>query len=270
MAKKKAKKHLPLIIGYCVVGFAVFWLVLFLCFYVSERNRSDNDSGAHSYNSGIKETAGVDDAGKPSDPQASTPELTEAEWISIEFPQVLCEGKVEINSVFSYTGSNPDCNWQEAESVGAVVVQNTSDQYLERLDLALKLANGTELKYEITSLPAGKTVWAFDVNNNAYMESDRVIDVQSSSVFKDNQGLSSDVVSVSVSGMDVALSNHDSETLNGLNVYCRTEIDGVYFGGKAYVYHVAQILPDTQEHVMAYDCLLGIAEVICVDFSQPS
>lgn len=206
--------------------------------------------------------------------EASVPESAE-ETIATEttepddnLPYTLADGKIIIDSVFQYSGANPDCAWEEGSDIGAVVLRNVSDEYLELVNLDVTMSDGVVLQFTVSDVPAGGTVWAFECNNTCYDAVSIISDVQYETEFLSGTGLVPDQVTLSVSGIDVKLTNVSETDLQGIEVHCRTTLDQVYFGGKSYVYSVETIAAGAEASVVAFDCFLGEAEVTLVDYAD--
>lgn len=203
---------------------------------------------------------------------AATEAASEATTVPTEpgigMPYALADGRLEIESVFRYSGANPDCNWEEGSDTGAVVVRNVSDEYLKNLDLTIVLADGTELEFLISDLPAEKTVWAFECQNTTMQADMAVMDIRSTEEFLPDNGLVPDEVQVDVDGIAVTVTNLTEEALTDVVVTCRTVVDDIYFGGSAYGYSIEELPAGGSQTVEAFDCLLGVAEVTLVDQAQ--
>lgn len=185
-----------------------------------------------------------------------------------KLPYSLEDGKLEIESLFQYTGLNPDCYWEEGSNTGAVVLHNRSEEYLESLEMTITMTDGVQLQFRIYDIPAGQTVWAYEAENTAY-DADTIIDnVICTAVFREDNGLTPEQVTVSVNMMDVTLTNVSGEELSNLEVRCHNMVDGILFGGTAYVYPIENLISGGTVTVTAFDCFLGDAAVSIVDFAK--
>lgn len=89
------------------------------------------------------------EAAESEETEAETTEIEAEEQITIDsqLPYMLEDGKLEISSVFQYTGLNVDKNWEDGTDIGAVVLVNRSEEYLKSLDLTLTMSDGTEFQF---------------------------------------------------------------------------------------------------------------------------
>lgn len=197
----------------------------------------------------------------------SEPEETKITIYS-QMPFLFEDGKLEIESIFQYTGLNPDAGWQDGVNTGAVVLTNRSDEYLETLNLEITLSDGTVLHYLICDIPAGKTVWAFDYENTAYAGDILLENVQYTASFRENSRITSDMITVSVDGMEIALTNVSGKDLHNLEMRCHSISGDVYFCGNSYTYQVDQIAAGETVVLIAEDCVFGDAEVAIIDYAN--
>lgn len=187
--------------------------------------------------------------------------------VDVQFP---CEPEdgLEVTSLFSYTGANPDCGWTEGTGTGAVIVKNDTGRYLETLELTVTMADGSELSFGASDIPHGKTVWAFERENRVYDEKLAVAQIRCKTQYREGNGLAPDKVQVTAKGMDVTLTNVSGQTLTGLEIRCHNIQNGIYFGGTSYTYPVAEIPADGSATVLAAGCVLGEAATVRVDYTD--
>lgn len=183
-------------------------------------------------------------------------------------PYQMEDGKLEISSLFQYSGLNPDCDWEEGTNVGAIVLTNRSGEYLETLDLTITANDGTVLTMHITDLPAGATVWAYDVYNTSVSDGVFACYVQHTASFRTDSGIGEDRVTVSTDSINVSLTNVSGETLTGLEIHCRSRMEDIYFGGMSYVYPAEDIHAGESVTVIAADCFLGDTDVTLIDVAE--
>lgn len=187
---------------------------------------------------------------------------------ALELPYVFENGSLEIASLFQYSGLNPDCGWSEGTDVGAVVLTNRSDRYLEGLNLTVSLTDGTAMSFSIADIPSGKTVWAFETGNQGLNASAALAEVQCSAAFREDSGLIPESVAVRADGMEITLTNLSPEELTGLAVRCHSILDDTYFGGTSYTYPVETIPAGGSTVVFAEDCFLGQTEAAFVNYAN--
>lgn len=198
-----------------------------------------------------------------------TEPATEKETLpALEYPLILEDGKLEITNLFQYEGMNPDCNLEEGKNVASVMLKNTSNAYLEEAHITLTLVDGTELNFTVTDLPAGRTVMAFEVSNIAAEENARCADVVCSASWAEGIVALPEDISVAVDGVCVTVTNNTGHDISQLVIYCRCPLDEDYFGGIAYQYTINDLPANENATIEAWDCILGIAEVVRVAENQ--
>lgn len=183
---------------------------------------------------------------------------------AVEFPYILEEGKISIDSVFQFTGFNPDNGNAEGENIAALTVVNQSEQHLSSAQFTVKLADGARLAFEVTDLPAGQKAMIFEKENQVYELDDVCQEITDTAEFEDVSPVMADRLSAEVQETAVTLTNHSEEDLSNLLLHCHCVIDDAYFGGLTYTYPIASIPAGQSASVDAVDCYLGQAAVVRV------
>lgn len=194
--------------------------------------------------------------------QEETPE--EARELGLEFPYALENGKLEVSSLFQYSGDNPDCGDEMGEDTAALAVTNLSEQHLTCARFTAELADGTQLRFEVTDIPAGQTVWAFEAENTAYDLENTCLNMSCEASFEDVPPLAEDSLETEVSGTSVTLTNVSGAELTNVTVYCHCWFNEVNFGGLTYAYPVSSIPAGESVEIQAEECYLGEAAVVRV------
>lgn len=192
------------------------------------------------------------------------PEATPTAAAGLSLPYSLEDGRLEISSVFQYTGDNPDCGDEAGEDVAALVVTNRSDRHLTSARLTAELADGTRLSFWISDVPAGQTVRVFESDNGRYDTANPCVAVTCDAQFEDGSPVPADRLSVSVEETEVTLTNISGEPLGELTLYCHCLLNGAYFGGGTYSYAVEPIPAGGSVTIAAEECYLGEAAVVRV------
>lgn len=204
-------------------------------------------------------------------PQQTTaepqPTVTELTGEALSFPMAL-EGGLEIESLFAFDGVNPDCGNKEGKDIASIVLNNSSGTYLAEADVTLILRNGTVLRFRVTDVPAGKSVMAFDLDNQTLESDAECVQLDCVPVFDPDAAAESKQVSVSVSGMTIEVVNNTGKTVPEVLIYCHSPLGEKYFGGITYVYQVSDLPAKGTATVEAVDCILGLAEVVRVTADQ--
>lgn len=203
-------------------------------------------------------------------PENKQPENIQSEQTGIEnaitFPMILEDGKLEVERLFQFNGVNPDCGNEEEDDIAAILLKNTSAQYLKEATIAMTLADGTRVNFAITDLPAGKSVMAFSTENQRIPDNSVCVAMNHNVVFAEVTDYS-DKIAVAVAGTQITLTNQTGEDISELVVYCRSPLGEDYFGGITYQYPVSNLPANGSVTVDAVDCILGIAEVIHIEIN---
>lgn len=182
----------------------------------------------------------------------------------LAFPYELEDGMLSIDSVFQFTGFNPDNGNSEGENIAALTVVNQSEQHLASAQFTVKLADGAQLAFEITDLPAGQKAMIFEKENQVYELDDVCEEITDTAEFEDSSPVMADRLSAEVQETAVTLTNNSEEDLTDLLLHCHCVIDDAYFGGLTYTYPIESIPAGQSASVDAVDCYLGQAAVVRV------
>lgn len=173
------------------------------------------------------------------------------------FPYDLAEGKLQVTSLFQYSGLNPDDNWNEGENIGAIVVTNVSQEYLESLSITATISDGTTLQFQISDLPAGQTIWAFAAGNGTFDPTAVCVRMEAQSSMTQETDLLGHGVTAEIQGIEVTLNNNTDSAISAGELRCHMVLNDILFGGTSYIYPVAEIPGGGSFTVTATDCILG-------------
>lgn len=259
-AKNKKNRLAPVLIA-----IAVILLIALACMigFVEKNDGWDKPTEPSGHPEATNDilSTGPDDQ-SANDAENTSAVQTEAPKPESVIPCTLENGKLEITSLFPYTGINPDSNWTEGEDIGAIVLTNKSNEHLASAKLKLVLYDGTVLEFQVAELPAGETVWAFDLNNSIYDVSAACESIECTVQFEPETSLMADRLTVEVAGMDVTLTNTSSDTMENVTIICHSVLGDAYFGGTAYTYSAGEVPAGKAVNVLAEDCFLDTAEVV--------
>ena len=183
---------------------------------------------------------------------------------ALEYPLVLENGGLQIENLFQYEGMNPDCDYEEGKDVASAMLKNTSDAYLEEAKITLTLIDGTVVNFAVNDLPAGKTVMVFDTANTSVEADALCADASCEAKWNPDVIPLPEEIGLTVDGVAVTVTNNTGRDISELVVYCRCPLDEDYFGGIAYLYTINDLPANESTTVDAWDCLLGMAEVVRV------
>ncbi len=182
--------------------------------------------------------------------------------VPVEFPVVLDEGRMEVQSLFPFSGVNPDAGKQDAEDAAAILLRNTSEQYLREAALTLTFDDGTERLFFVQDVPAGADVMVFSVSSERLLAADLCTGIAVDATYEDTPGFGS--VGISVEGLAVTVTNRSTGDLTGIDVYYRDVFDDKYFGGITYTYRIEQLSAGESTVFTAGESLLGLIDVVRV------
>lgn len=179
---------------------------------------------------------------------------------TIKFPAVLDGGNLKIESLFQFSGINPDAGKQEAADVASIILENTSESYLKTAKVTAVLGDGSELVFVVNDLPAGKSAMAFSVDNDKLSDGAVCTGISVEPVFEEIEN--SDGVKISVDGTTVTLENISGQTLSGIDIYCRDVFNDEYFGGVAYKYTIDKLPAGESTAVTVSASVMGLTDVV--------
>ena len=180
----------------------------------------------------------------------------------VEFPSELDGGNIRIESLFQFTGVNPDAQKQNATDVAAIELTNASSKYLREATVTVTLATGNKVSFMVTDVPGGADVMAFSVDNAPLLTTDVCTAITADTDFEDETNY--DGVEVSVDGMMITVKNTSSKDVELLDVYYRDVFGDKYFGGKTYICNIEYLSAGQSMTVAAEETLLGVIEVVRV------
>lgn len=181
---------------------------------------------------------------------------------TVAFPLSVDDGRLEISSLFQYSGINPDCDGQEGTDIASIVLKNVSGMYLAEANISLTLLDDTQLNFKVTELPDGESVMAFSTENLSIPVDAACLSAECEASYDPTAVADSDQVTASVDGARITLTNISDQDISQIVVYCRDVLGDDYFGGTTYLYTVTDLPAGESTVVEATDCILGMAEVV--------
>lgn len=183
------------------------------------------------------------------------------------FPYESEDGKIKLESLFQFTGFNPDCESEEGENIAGIQVTNISEQHLAQAKFMLTLEDGTLLEFDIFDVPAGRSVMAFSNENVTIDSVETCQEIECETSFEDETPLLKDQLKYEVNGIDITITNISGEDLTAINVYCHSVLDATYFGGVTYCYVIDLLEAGQSIVVNAIDCIMGETDVVRMDIN---
>lgn len=185
-----------------------------------------------------------------------------AETLEPEFPILIEEGKLAVKSIFQSSILNPDKDFEEAADVGSIELVNQSEDYLKKADITITLADGTLLTFKVCDIPAGKTVWAFDVANTSVAVEQPYKEVACQAEFIAEYSGWDGQFQVNSEVATVELTNLTGEEQKDIKVKFHCMIEGIYFGGTSYEYSIENLAQEETAVLEVMECYFGEAETV--------
>ena len=202
-------------------------------------------------------------------PAETEPEQTTAPTEAPEiFPVLLEDGMLTVQSMFQYSGMNPDADLQFGENIAGLQLVNTSDRHLTEAELAAVLDDGTILSFRAEDVPPGMTVMAFSMEHGSMEALNRCEEVYGYAEFEEGDPLRSDLVKIQVEGTAITVTNVSGMDLTDLDIICHGLLDGSAFGGRSYTYQITSLDSGGSTTVYAMDCILGMTRVTRVELGE--
>ena len=202
-------------------------------------------------------------------PAETEPEQTVAPTEAPEiFPVLLEDGMLTVQSMFQFSGMNPDTDLQFGENIAGLQLVNTSDRHLTVAELAAVLEDGTILSFRAEDVAPGMTVMAFSLEHGSVEDPDRCVEVYGYAEFEEGDPLRSDLVEIQVEGVEITVKNVSGMDLTNLDIICHGLLDGSAFGGRAYTYRITSLASGGSTTVYAMDCILGMTQVTRVELGE--
>lgn len=187
---------------------------------------------------------------------------------SVEFPYVTEDGKLEITSLFQFSGFNPDCAGEESTDIAALQLHNASSEHLTKAELVLQMESGQSLRFAVTDLPASGDAMVFAVDNTEMDSKDACLNVTYNGSYEAETPVLADQISVQPGEAQITLTNLSDEDLMDITVYCHCLLEDASFGGLTYGYPVAKLPAGQSIVVDTPDCYLGPAQVVRIELGR--
>lgn len=253
--KQKDKKPVNgLLIGLCVLT------VLAVIFAVVYLNSRENTDPVLSENPSQEQT-------QASETEASTAE-TGPQYPALSLPYSLEDGKLRVESFFQFSGFNPDKNDEEGEDVAAVLLTNTSREHLTSVTLAVVTTDGSVVTFTARDIPSGMSVMVFEQGNTAVANDITCSQIACKASFEAEKPVMADQVEISVDGTQITVRNISGEDLSQLTVYYHSVLDQSYYGGITYQYTIDSLRAGESALVDAWECFLGLTDVVRVELGS--
>ena len=198
--------------------------------------------------------------------EEQTEEPSEDADTGLEFPYLLDDDKIQADSLFQYSGVNPDAQNEDCEDVASLQLKNNSDQYLESAEISVELTDGTAFSFEVEDVPAGKSVMAFDTANATYDGKTGVAFIDATTTYSSDAGLKEAEIKITSDDNGVQMENISGDALENLKIKYHCVLDDMYFGGISSETEVVGLAAGETTTVDTSESILGDAEVVSIEY----
>lgn len=252
----------------------VIVVVLGALIAVNKHSSKQDASTEQSAEQETKESAQVTEAAEESEDSQSAESTDEEEPADtaeeddtgLEFPYKLDHNRLRIDSLFQYSGVNPDAQLENGDDIASIQLKNISDQYLESAEISVELDNGTAFSFTLQDIPAGKSVTAFDTANTSYDGNAGVAYIEAQASYNADASVNEDACAITKDDQGVHLQNISGDTLNNIQVKYHSILDDMYFGGLSYTATVDSLAVDQTTDVDTSEDMLGDVEIVSVAY----
>ena len=193
-------------------------------------------------------------------------EDTEETDEGLAFPYLLEEEQIQVDSLFQYSGINPDAENAECEDVAAIQMKNNSEQYLESAEVSVELSDGTAYSFVVQDIPAGKSVIVFESGNTSYDGKTGVAFIEAKTSYSSEAGVKEDEVKVTSDDNGVQISNISGDAIGTMKVKYHCVMDDMYFGGISSETEVDGLAAGESTAVDTSESILGDADVVSITY----
>lgn len=160
---------------------------------------------------------------------------------TISYPLALSEG-LTVDKVYTATGYFPEDGSEEAiENVLAVKLTNKSEKTLEYLTFSLD-ANGETYKFSAATIPAGKSVYAFNLDRKSAPENLDTLagETEFEIYFAKEPSAKTDMLSYDIKNGTVVVTNISGRDIKSdIVVYYKATAEDGYLGGITYRFRIS-------------------------------
>lgn len=190
-------------------------------------------------------------------------------FYGMSFPFVLKE-EIVIESAYLYTGAFPeDGSFDEKENVVTLKVRNSSAKDIQLVRIIAKTDN-KDMLFEITTLPAGKSVLVSEKNADTLSEGDVITDITAENLVYFERPLSLNEDKFEISALEKVFNIRnisDSDIGSDIYVYYKkVNPDGDYYGGITFRSKADGLSSDELKQIPASHFSTEDSEVLFVDF----
>ena len=180
---------------------------------------------------------------------------------TIDFPYPLEGGKLVVNSLFQASIENPDCNNEIGENTASLEIVNQSDEYCDEAEISVKMQDGSQYTFKIFDVPAGKSVWAFDLGNQTLAQEGQCKKIDSTATFAEMPEVP-EGIEYETNDTVITIRNQSEQNIENLSMYYHCLFDEAYYGGKSYCKNIKSLPAGQAVQLQTDECYMGTAEVV--------
>ncbi len=168
---------------------------------------------------------------------------------------------LQLNSLYTSSIINPDCNDEFAEEILSLEITNASSDYLLYAKLIAHMSDGSMATFILRDLPSGQTAYLFDVENKKQDPSIYCLSIVCEEESYTDESLIADGLYVENASTGARITNVGNEIITDLKVVYRCSMGDRYFGGVSYEATIRSLEPGETWN-LDVDALLGIMYIV--------
>lgn len=202
-------------------------------------NKSDNSNDTTQVDKDSNSTTSKDNKNESKDKENKKDTKKDSDKSSnnnLKTPYKVSSTGMQINKIKSYSGKFVENGSdKEVSNILALEVKNTSKKDLQYGQIKLQINNKKIATFDLTNLPAGKTVTVIESTGSiSYNSGDSYKYEEATYASVDKFPMNENKVKVSTNGSDITVQNISNKDLGTVYVYYKNTKDNSYLGGITY------------------------------------
>lgn len=154
------------------------------------------------------------------------------------------------------------------EDVAAVLVTNTTDQFLDFGVLIYEL-DGETCTFVVTGLPAGESAWVMETLAITASHDSELVYEDCVTSFRAENTTSAEGLTITSEGNTLTVTNQDTKTRKDVYIYYKNRhSDGNFFGGITYRVSLGDLSPGASVDKLAGHYAEGTSEIVRVSWQE--
>ena len=202
-------------------------------------NKSDNSNDTAQVDKDSNSTTSKDNKNESKDKENKKDTKKDSDKSSnnnLKTPYKVSSTGMQINKIKSYSGKFVENGSdKKVSNILALEVKNTSKKDLQYGQIKLQINNKKTATFDLTNLPAGKTVTVIESTGSiSYNSGDSYKYEEATYASVDKLPMNENKVKVSTNGSDITVQNISNKDLGTVYVYYKNTKDNSYLGGITY------------------------------------